>query len=90
VNHHSIHPLVDRCNRYGVDVPYFKKELAALSKSLPDRTPKELYRYLIALSKVALPTGGDDDCNHLNTRTVMADQCTMCGKTGQFQGRKSE
>jgi hypothetical protein len=42
-------------NRYGVDVPYFTKELAALSRSLPDRTPDELYRYLICLSKVAKP-----------------------------------
>jgi len=42
-------------NRYGVDVPYFKKELAALSRSLPDRTPDELSRYLIRLSEVAKP-----------------------------------
>jgi len=42
-------------NRYGVDVSYFAKELSALSKSLPDRTPDELSRYLIRLSEVAKP-----------------------------------
>jgi hypothetical protein len=42
-------------NRYGVDVAYFKKELAALSKSLPDRTPDELARYFIVLHNIALP-----------------------------------
>jgi hypothetical protein len=40
-------------NKYGVDVPYFTKELAALSRSLPDRTPDELERYLLRLSEVA-------------------------------------
>jgi len=42
-------------NRYGVDVSYFEKELAALSRSLPNRTPAELERYLIRLAKVARP-----------------------------------
>jgi len=42
-------------NRYGVDVPYFTKELAALSRSLPDRTPDELNRYLLRLAEVAKP-----------------------------------
>lgn len=42
-------------NRYGVDVPYFTKELAALSRSLDDRTPDELHRYLLRLADVALP-----------------------------------
>lgn len=39
-------------NRYGVDVPYFKKELKALLRSLDNRTPEELQRYLLTLSKV--------------------------------------
>jgi hypothetical protein len=42
-------------NRYGVDVAYFKKELAALSRSLPDRTPDELARYFMTLHNIALP-----------------------------------
>ena len=42
-------------NRYGVDVEYFKKELAALSRSLPNRTPDELDRYLRRLADVAKP-----------------------------------
>lgn len=42
-------------NRYGVDVSYFTKELAALSRSLDDRTPDELHRYLLRLADVALP-----------------------------------
>lgn len=42
-------------NRYGVDVPYFKKELAALSRSLPNRTSDELSRYFIRLSEIAKP-----------------------------------
>ena len=42
-------------NRYGFDVTYFKKELSALSRSLPDRTPDELSRYLVRLSEVAKP-----------------------------------
>ena len=44
-------------NRYGVDVAYFKKELAALSRSLDDRTPDELARYFMALHNVAVPVG---------------------------------
>jgi hypothetical protein len=43
-------------NRYGVDVPYFKKELKSLSDSLDNRTPDELFRYLTCLAKVAKPT----------------------------------
>ena len=42
-------------NRYGVDVSYFKKELSLLSRSLPNRTPEELQRYLVRLSEVAAP-----------------------------------
>jgi hypothetical protein len=42
-------------NRYCVDVAYFKKELASLSRSLEDRTPEELYRYLLKLAEVARP-----------------------------------
>jgi hypothetical protein len=42
-------------NRYGVDVAYFKRELAALSDSLENRTPDELNRYLLKLSEVAAP-----------------------------------
>jgi len=42
-------------NRFGVDTEYFKRELAVLSKSLPNRTPDELYRYLIRLANVAMP-----------------------------------
>jgi hypothetical protein len=42
-------------NRYGVDVAYFTKELAMLSRSLDDRTPEELERYLLRLSEVAKP-----------------------------------
>lgn len=40
-------------NRYGVDTQYFKRELSRLSESLPDRTPDELYRYLLRLAEVA-------------------------------------
>ena len=36
-------------NGWGVDVPYFKKELASLSRSLPNRTGAELCRYLLRL-----------------------------------------
>lgn len=39
-------------NRYGVDVDYFKKELATLSRSLENRTPDELRRYLNNLANV--------------------------------------
>lgn len=42
-------------NRYGVDESYFKKELTRLSKSLPNRTPDELHRYLLRLAEVAKP-----------------------------------
>ena len=38
-----------------VDVPYFKKELKHLSLTLTNRTPDELYRYLIKLSEVIRP-----------------------------------
>ena len=46
-------------NRYGVDVPYFKKELATLIRSLPDRTPDELQRYLSSLAITAAPMSVD-------------------------------
>ena len=39
-------------NRYGVDVSYFKSELDNLKKSLNNRTPEELYRYLLRLAKI--------------------------------------
>jgi hypothetical protein len=50
-------------NRYGVDVPYFTKELASLSRSLDDRTPDELHRYLLRLADVALPSVKGKDSN---------------------------
>jgi hypothetical protein len=40
-------------NRYGVDVDYFRKEFTRLNRSLPDRTPQELRRYLCRLADVA-------------------------------------
>jgi len=40
-------------NRFGVDVDYFKKELSALSKSLDNRPPDELARYLSVLADCA-------------------------------------
>lgn len=40
-------------NAYGLDVEYFKKELASLSRTLNKRTPDELERYLIRLADVA-------------------------------------
>ena len=40
-------------NRYGVDVGYFRRELAALSASLGDRPPDELARYLQTLAATA-------------------------------------
>ena len=46
-------------NGWGVDVPYFKKELASLSRSLPNRTGAELYRYLLRLAAVAQPVKVD-------------------------------
>lgn len=42
-------------NRFGVDVDYFKKELSALSRSLENRTPEELVRYLCRLAETAAP-----------------------------------
>jgi hypothetical protein len=42
-------------NRYGVDVSYFSKELKSLIKSLPNRTPEELWRYLQVLAKIVEP-----------------------------------
>ena len=51
-------------NRYGVDVSYFRKELDALSRSLQNRPPEELARYLKTLAKVAEPvnTGHSIKC----------------------------
>jgi len=48
-------------NRFGVDVAYFTKELTRLQESLPNRTPDELYRYLIALASVAKPDNCKDN-----------------------------
>jgi hypothetical protein len=61
-------PLCEKCNngkdkkeitmsnRYGVDTEYFNKELKTLAKSLGDRTPEELERYLKRLADVAKVT----------------------------------
>ena len=40
-------------NSYGVDVGYFTRELQSLIKSLPNRKPDELSRYLFRLADVA-------------------------------------
>ena len=40
-------------NRYGVDISYFKKELAKLSRDLENYTPIELARYFDCLCDVA-------------------------------------
>ncbi len=68
-------------NRYGVDVRYFSKELKQLEKSLPNRKPDELYRYLIVLAKVIK---SDIDLGHslrgdqvwCDIENVPADRCT--------------
>jgi hypothetical protein len=40
-------------NRYGVDIAYFRKEFAKLSRDLDNYTPVELARYLERLMDVA-------------------------------------
>jgi len=42
-------------NKYNVDTEYFQRELTALLRTLPDRKPAELRRYLERLADVALP-----------------------------------
>jgi len=42
-------------NHYGVDVPYFRKELKFLLKSLDNRPAAELARYLESLAETAYP-----------------------------------
>lgn len=39
-------------NRFGLDVDYFKIELNQLLRSLDNRTPEELYNYLIRLADI--------------------------------------
>jgi len=39
-------------NRYGVDISYFRRELDSLKNSLGDRTPDELYNYLVRLANI--------------------------------------
>jgi hypothetical protein len=41
-------------NRYGVDMAYFRKEFAKLSRDLDNYTPVELARYLERLVDVAV------------------------------------
>lgn len=48
-------------NKHGLDVSYFKKELQRLTKSLPNRTPDELWRYLMQLAKIVEPDDGERD-----------------------------
>jgi len=50
-------------NRFGLDVNYFKKELDRLIKSLPNRTPDELARYLIVLANTAVPSNQKGKAN---------------------------
>lgn len=65
-------------NRYGVDVPYFIKELAALSRSLSDRTPDELNRYLLRLAEVAKPLKSTDTAmlKLLERLSFMSKRCS--------------
>jgi hypothetical protein len=72
-------------NRYGVDVSYFKKELVALSRSLLDRTPDELSRYLIRLSEVAKPLEAQERRKTVKASTPaqqpQPEICPRCGSS---------
>jgi len=61
-------------NRYGVDTAYFKKELASLSRSLPDRTPQELRRYLVRLADVACDFDRNWSKSDVKHETTMFDK----------------
>lgn len=78
-------------NRYGVDTNYFQKELAALSRSLENRTPEELYRYLMALANVAKPIKEpitfriDYDDNQINTLAIAEKALNEFGINIEFK-----
>jgi len=71
-------------NCYGVDVSYFKKELAVLSRSLPDRTPEELSRYLVCLSEVAKPQNTKERRKTVRAkRPVQQRKQAICARGGK-------
>jgi len=51
-------------NKYGVDTDYFKRELTSLIKSLPNRPPEELWRYLMVLAKIVEPNEIKETLSH--------------------------
>jgi len=69
-------------NRFGVDTEYFKRELAVLSKSLPNRTPDELYRYLIRLANVAMPPKSELAESPDKKQQTQPKICLRCYGTG--------
>jgi hypothetical protein len=78
-------------NRYYVDIDYFKKELAALSQSLENRTPEELQRYLIRLANVARPIKDatafriDYDDDQINALTIAEKALNNIGINIKFK-----
>ncbi len=43
-----------------IDVAYFQKELKSLIKSIPNRTPNELFNYFTTLANIVRPTKADE------------------------------
>jgi hypothetical protein len=78
-------------NRYHVDIDYFKKELAALSQSLENRTPEELQRYLMKLADVAKPIKEpatfriDYDDDQMNTLAIAEKALNTIGINIEFK-----
>jgi len=63
-------------NRYGVDTSYFYKELESLVRSLENRTPDELRRYLLRLADVAKP----EDVSELEDKIIVPCFRGGCGR----------
>lgn len=71
-------------NRYGVDVSYFKRELNSLSKSLPNRTPEELHRYLLRLADVVKPLETKEKIKMSNEKNI-SNLRIACGASSMIK-----
>jgi len=58
-------------NQWGVDVSYFSRELDALKRSLPNRTPGELHRYLLRLAAIVEPAQAQATADNKRSRAIV-------------------
>jgi hypothetical protein len=72
----KVNARIVQLRQWGVDVGYFSRELDALKKSLPNRTPVELHRYLLRLAAIVEPAQAQATAD--NTGSPKLPPCACC------------